>query len=94
MKIRERVFDDDGRLVIQQTHDASRTMHKARMLRDSGRTLMSDSVCLGTVPGALVAVWAKEAGIAWNDTEALEDLVTRKLMDGEFAKFRVYEGKI
>lgn len=89
-----RYVHDDDRLLIHKTADATDALHRARMLRDSGNTLMSDSVCVGSVPIELVAKWAIEAGVSWDDTEALEDVVMRKLMDGEFAKFRVYEGNV
>jgi hypothetical protein len=30
--------------------------------------------------------------VAWTDTEAMKEVIKRKLMDGEFAKLRNWEG--
>jgi hypothetical protein len=36
--------------------------------------------------------WMKEAGKRRDDTEAMQDVIRKKLLDGEFNKFRVHEG--
>jgi hypothetical protein len=40
----------------------------------------------------VLATWLKEAGVSWSDTEAAKEVVKRKMMSGEFSKFRVWEG--
>jgi hypothetical protein len=47
---------------------------------------------VGFLDGAVLAAWLKEAGVEWSDTEAAKEVVKRKMMSGEFAKFRVWEG--
>jgi len=42
---------------------------------------------------ALLAQWARDAGIKWDDREAMREMLDRKLMSGEFAAFRVWEGR-
>jgi hypothetical protein len=42
---------------------------------------------------ALVAQWARDAGLNWDDTQAMQDMLSKKLMSGEFSQFRVWEGR-
>ena len=42
---------------------------------------------------ALLAVWLNEAGVEWTDTQAVKDVLKRKLMSNEFNCLRVWEGK-
>jgi hypothetical protein len=41
----------------------------------------------------LVGNWLKEAGVQWHDTNAVNEVINRKLMSGEFNKLRAWEGK-
>jgi hypothetical protein len=41
---------------------------------------------------ALLNVWLKEAGVQWTDTQAVKDVLKRKLMSNEFRDLRVWEG--
>ena len=47
---------------------------------------------VGFLDPAMLGVWLKEAGVAWSDTEAAKEVIQRKIISGEFAKFRVWEG--
>lgn len=93
MKISERVTDDDGKLIIHETHDVQPVLDRAAALRSAGIQGFSDNRLVGTVPLVLLKEWAKEAGIKWDDREAMSDLLRRKLMSGEFSKLRVWEGR-
>lgn len=93
MKISERVLDDDGKLIIHETHDVQSTLDRAAALRSAGIQGFSENRLVGSVPLVLLKEWAKEAGIKWDDREAMSDLLRRKLMDGEFSKLRVWEGR-
>jgi hypothetical protein len=42
---------------------------------------------------AMLNNWLKEAGVAWTDTQAVKDVIKRKLMSNEFSGLRVWEGK-
>ena len=53
---------------------------------------MADSVHVARLDAHVVEMWAKEAGVKWDDQTALRDLVRRKLLDADNAAFRVWEG--
>jgi hypothetical protein len=40
----------------------------------------------------MLNIWLKEAGVAWTDTQAVKDVIKRKLMSNEFKSLRVWEG--
>jgi hypothetical protein len=42
---------------------------------------------------AMLNIWLKEAGVAWTDTQAVKDVIKRKLMSSEFSSLRVWEGR-
>lgn len=90
----ERYFEDDGKLIIQKTQDPNPTLERVKMSREVGKLPMSDSKHIGTVPGWLVAEWCKEAGVSMSGNhEAVAEVLERKLADGSFAAFRVWEGR-
>ena len=47
---------------------------------------------LRTILLMLLNVWLKEAGVKWTDTQAVKDVLKRKLMSNEFRDLRVWEG--
>ena len=52
----------------------------------------SDYKHVGNVDMALLGIWLKEAGVSWDDTEAVKDVLKRKLMSNEFSALRVWQG--
>jgi hypothetical protein len=40
----------------------------------------------------LIAEWMKEAGVDPSDNEARQEIMKRKILSGEFDKFRVWKG--
>lgn len=88
----ERVSVDGDRLIVQRTHMID--VDRAARLREAPQQPLSDSWHVGSIPVPVVAMWLKEAGVKWDDTKAVEEVLNRKLMDGDFAKFRVKEGRI
>lgn len=98
MKRSERLDTEDKLLHISQKHDVTETLRRAELMRqarDAGVQghIPADWKPIGTVPGVLVRAWANEAGVRMDDTEAMRDLINKKLMSGEFSKLRVTEGK-
>lgn len=92
MKIGERIKFEGDQVVIQKTHDVTPEMHRAQMLRDAGKGQKGESRLVGTIPLNLIADWCKEAGVKWDDTQARQEVVKRKILSGEFDKFRVWKG--
>ncbi len=40
----------------------------------------------------ILSQWLKEAGVDWSDRGAAQEVIKRKMLSGDFAKFRVWEG--
>ena len=94
MKIGEKIHYDesDNKIVIQKTHDVNPELNRAQMLRDAGAGQKGENRLVGTIPLNLIAEWCKEAGVKWSDVQARQDVVKRKILSGEFDKFRVWKG--
>jgi hypothetical protein len=96
MKISERTVAEDRLLHIVQKHDVSATLKRAEMMRQAQQagvhgSIPADWIPVGVVPAVMQRVWATEAGVSMDDREAMEEVFKRKLMSGEFSKFRVDE---
>ncbi len=93
-KIAESVTFNNDQMLIKKTHDASVMLKDAEYARDrTENSFGSDYKHVGNVDMALLNVWLKEAGVQWTDTQAVKDVLKRKLMSNEFSKLRVWEGK-
>jgi hypothetical protein len=94
MKLGEKILYDhaENKVVVQKTHDVTPEMHRAQMLRDAGAGQSGESRLVGTIPLHLIAEWCKEAGVKWDDVQARQEVMKRKILSGEFDKFRVWKG--
>lgn len=93
-KISEQISFNDDQMIIKQTHDATQMLKDAQYARErTENSFGSDYKHVGNVDMALVNVWLKEAGVAWTDTQAVKDVIKRKLMSNEYSALRVWEGK-
>lgn len=93
-KISEQVTFNDDQMIIKQTHDATQMLKDAQYARERAENSFgSDYKHVGNVDMALVNVWLKEAGVSWKDTQAVKDVIKRKLMSNEYSGLRVWEGK-
>ena len=94
-KISENItFNADDQMVIKKTHDASAMLQDAAYARENApNSFASDYKHVGNVDMALVTIWLKEAGVEWTDTQAVKDVIKRKLMSNEFSQLRVWEGR-
>lgn len=93
-KIDQNIKFDDDKLIIKQTYDASHMLEDARHARERApNAFASDYKHVGNVDMALVNIWLKEAGVQWHDTQAVKDVIKRKLMSNEYQALRVWEGK-
>ena len=82
----------DDKLLIKSTHSADSALKAVQSARDAGLGVNGDMRHVGRVPGALIAQWLKEAGVKWNDIAARNEVIKRKMLSGEFAAFRNWEG--
>ena len=92
MKIGEKLHFDDDKVVIQRTHDLNPELQRAEMLRKAGVGMTGEKRLVGTIPLNLIESWCKEAGVKWDDVEARKQIVKRKILSGDFDKFRVWKG--
>ena len=96
MKIGERHWDDEGRLIVQETHDFNPVLDSARVLRDQrdlGGPQIADGKHVARIPMKLVEIEAEKRGIDWSDQEAMNQLVQDMVMNTEFSQFRVWDGR-
>ena len=92
-KLSEKVSFDDDKLIIKKTFDASHMLNDAKHAREvTQNSFGSDYKHVGNVDLALLGVWLKEAGVSWEDTPAVKDVIKRKMMSNEFSALRVWEG--
>lgn len=95
MKIAEKWFEQDGQVVHQKTHDWTNLLKQTQALRSNGLDGFGESKLVGRIDMDLWSLWAKEAGIKGSDPDfasKMKEVVKRKLLDGEFAKLRVWQG--
>lgn len=84
-------YDDTSHtLRLIQKHDAQPVLDSVKLLRqgDVGK----DSRHVGRVPFHIIEMWLQEAGVSFDDREAVQQVMDRKLMSGEFNAFRVWQG--
>jgi len=58
-KIAERMFEEDGKIIVQQTHDFSPVLERAKALKSAGADSFGESKLVGLVPMKVWAEWAK-----------------------------------
>tara|TARA_R110002153_G_scaffold233617_1_gene386984 strand:+ start:208 stop:495 length:288 start_codon:yes stop_codon:yes gene_type:complete len=91
-KVSENISFEHDHMVIKQRHDVSQALKDARMARDAGIGMSGENRIIGFLEPVIIGAWLKEAGVAWSDTEAAKEVVQKKIISGEFDKFRVWEG--
>jgi len=93
MKLGEQLIsEDDSKIIVKKTFDPTPSLQQVRTLKDAGAMGTSDNKLVARVPTWLINEWCKEAGVAWHDAEARREVVTKKLLSGDAAAFRVWEG--
>jgi hypothetical protein len=92
-KVSEKFSFEGDNLVIKKTFDASHMLSDAKHAREvTQNSFGSDYKHVGNVDMGLLGVWLKEAGVEWTDTDAIKEVLKRKLMSNEFSALRVWEG--
>jgi hypothetical protein len=93
MKVNEKIHYDEGeqRIIVQSQYDNDPYLREAEALRAAGVGQKGDNKLVGRIPMHLLKQWFDEAGISWDDPAA-SDVIKRKMLSGDFDKFRVWEG--
>lgn len=94
MKIGEKIKYDhvDDKLIVQKTYDYSSTLRDVAEMKKQGLGQTGESRLVGRIPTSIINEWIKEAGLKWTDTDAVKDVIRRKMLSGEFSRFRVWDG--
>jgi len=79
---------------VKKTFDTTPILESAAALRSADITTMGESWHIGRIDARLVSMWLKEAGVLWSDTGAAQEVLRKKLMDGDNSKFRIHGGTI
>ena len=92
MKVGEKFIDNhDGTFVVQRQFNNEPYLNRVEKIRELNGGIVGESRLAGEIPLHIVETWAKEAGIKWDDP-AMKDVIKRKLLSGDFDKFRVWKG--
>lgn len=94
-KISERVHwdENDKKMIVQETHDFTPVLDRAKALKSAGMEGVGESKLVGLVPMKLWHEWAKKWGVPASDAKAMREVVARELNDSDNAHLRVWEGK-
>ena len=92
MKIAEKAYEQDGKLIVQETHDFNPVLEKVKQLKSAGMDSLGESKLVGVIPMKLWAEWAKKWGVSPSDNEAMKEVVAREMADSNNAHLRVWEG--
>jgi len=92
-KLSEKYSFEGDNLIVKKTFDASHMLNDAKHAREvTQNSFGSDYKHVGNVDMGLLGIWLKEAGVSWDDTPAVKEVLKRKLMSNEFSALRVWEG--
>ena len=93
MKLSEKLIDGEGStLHVKKTVDPNPTLKNVEAIKQAGVGQTGENRHIGRVPGWLIAEWLKEAGVRWDDIKARDEVIKRKMMSGDYAAFRNWEG--
>lgn len=91
MKIGERIFEQDGDIVVQRTFDPNPVLDRVAAMQSAGVVGMGESRHVGSIPMDVYTQWAKEAGVSWGG-EAHREIAKKKILSGEYNKLRPWQG--
>jgi len=88
--VMERMVEDDGKLIVdrRQNIDALIEQNKAEAAEAPSMFGQAAVRKIGSIPLVVAEQWSRECGEAIG-TRAFAEYCKRKIMDGDFAKFRI-----
>jgi len=93
MLIEEKITPTHNGIEVRKRYDNNIYLDEVEQIRKQGLGQKGENRLVGRIPLHLIEAWAKEAGVAWSDRAAMQDLVKNKMLSGDFDKFRVWKGK-
>ncbi len=94
MKLSEQVTEQDGRLIVKQTHDWTPVAELSKKMQAAEAWTMGESKLLANIPLKMWAEWAKKHGVRADDHGAMKEVVHKELMNPDNAHFRVWNGNL
>ena len=92
-KINQTIDVQHDTIVVKTTYDATPMLEDVKYAREVAPDKFgSDYKHVGNVSMELVNVWLKEAGVQWHDSKAVQEVIKKKLISGEFSDLRNWEG--
>lgn len=93
-KVGEKIWYDEtsGKMIHQKQHDFTQEMRMAAAARELHGGKQGENRLVGVIPTALINEWLKAAGVDWSDHGAVQEIIKRNILSGEFDKFRVWKG--
>jgi len=95
MKLKEEFIDGEGTTFhVKRTYDAQPVLDEMGKIREIATNERgSDYKHVGRIPSWLLTEWLKEAGVTWDDTHAVNEIIKKKMLSGEFSALRNWEGR-
>lgn len=90
MKTKDILVEDGNTVHHVKSYDFQAAIDDTKALSQVERK--DDWWHVGHIPREMIAIWIKEAGLRWDDTAAVRDLVKRKLLSGEYNNLRPHTG--
>lgn len=90
MLLKSDLVEDGDKVHHVRSYDFQKAIDETKTLSKVERT--GDWWHVGHIPREMIAIWIKEAGLSWDDTDAVRDMVKRKLLSGEFNNLRPHQG--
>jgi hypothetical protein len=93
-KFKEKVHyhNDSDKFTIQRQYDVNPILEQNKVIRDAGAGVTGENRLVGRIPMFMVTEWMKEAGVALDDNDARKEIIRKKMLSGDFDKFRVWGG--
>ena len=95
-KIKEELLYDNqaDKLIVKKTFDNRPELDRvAEISKDSSvNKFGSDFKFVGSVPMNVLNEWLKEAGVAWSDTHAVQEIMKRKLKLRDYGNLKAWKG--
>ena len=88
--VMERMIEDEGKLIVDRRQDIQTLIDQNKAEADVAPSMFGQAAVrkIGSIPFVVAEEWSRECGAAIGSKEfAL--YCKRKLMDGDFAKFRI-----
>lgn len=88
--IKERMIEQDGKLIINRSQDVEALIAKNKAEAEIMPSMYGEAAWrkVGSIPLTLAEAWSKECG-AGVGTKEFALFAKKKLMDGDFAAFRI-----